>query len=84
MGGMERDGARRLAPTRPRHQHPGDLRTRLAAAVDSPTLVHRSPKIPIPRSQDEVRKIAVAREAITTADHVSIRLQGRKFLTGAN
>ena len=35
MGGMERIGARRLALTRPRHQHSGDLRAGLEVAVES-------------------------------------------------
>ena len=33
MGGMEWTGARRLAPTRPRHQHPGNLCTGLEVAI---------------------------------------------------
>jgi hypothetical protein len=35
MGRMERIGARRLAPTRARHQHPRDLRAGLEVTIES-------------------------------------------------
>lgn len=50
MGGMERIGARRLALTRPRHQHPGDLRAGLEATVESSEPSPGQPYLQHPRN----------------------------------